>query len=75
MGEEKNYTHLLMHLGLFGESQHPITKRRKLGPKTMDCVFLGYAKHSIGCRFLVVKSNVHDMKVGTIMEPKDATFF
>ena len=41
----------------------------------MDCVFLGYAFHSIGYRFLVVKSEVSDMHVGTIMESNDATFF
>ena len=41
----------------------------------MDCVFLGYAFRSIGYRFLVVKSEVSDMHVGTIMESNDATFF
>ena len=53
----------------------PIPKKRKLGPKTVDCVNLGYAKNSVGYRFLVVKSEVPDQKVGTIMESKDATFF
>ena len=53
----------------------PIVKKRKLGPKTVDCVFLGYAFHSIGYRFLVVKSEGPDMHVGTIMESNDATFF
>ena len=53
----------------------PITKKRKLGSKTVDCVFLGYAKHSVGYRFLVVKSEVPDQKVGTIIESRDATFF
>jgi hypothetical protein len=28
-----------------------INKKRKLGLKTIDCVFLGYAFHNIGCRF------------------------
>ena len=41
----------------------------------MDCITLGYAKNSVGYRFLVVKSEVPDVKVGTIMESKDATFF
>ena len=41
----------------------------------MDCVFLGYAQRSIAYRFLVVKSEVSDMHVGTIMESNDATFF
>src|SRR6266540_4255602 len=53
----------------------PITKKRKLGPKTIDCVFLGYAHRSLAYRFLVLKSEVPDMKVGTIMESKDAIFF
>jgi hypothetical protein len=53
----------------------PITKKHKLGPKTVDCVFLGYAIHSVGYRFLVVKSGVSDMLVGTIMESRDARFF
>jgi hypothetical protein len=53
----------------------PINKKRKLGPKTVDCVFLGYAFHSIGYRFLIINSEVPDMLVGTIMESRDATFF
>jgi hypothetical protein len=32
----------------------PIPKKRKLGPKIVDCVFLGYAFRSIGYRFLIV---------------------
>jgi transposase InsO family protein len=31
-----------------------INKKRKLGPKTVDCVFLGYAFHNIGYRFLII---------------------
>jgi hypothetical protein len=53
----------------------PIPKKRKLGPKTVDCIFLVYAQWSIGYRFLVVKSEVPDMHVDTIMESRDATFF
>jgi len=53
----------------------PITKKHTLRPKTMDCVFVGYAIHSVGYRFLIVKSRVPDMHVGTIMESRDAIFF
>jgi hypothetical protein len=53
----------------------PINKKRKLGPKTVDCVFLGYAIHSVGYRFLIINSKVPDMVEGTIMESRDATFF
>ena len=53
----------------------PIIKKRKLGQKTVDCVFLGYAIHSVGYRFLVINSRVPDMCVGSIMESRDATSF
>jgi hypothetical protein len=46
-----------------------------VGPKTVDCVFLGYAHQSIAYRFLVVKSKVPGMHVDTIMESRDAIFF
>jgi hypothetical protein len=52
-----------------------INKKRKLGPKIVDCVFLGYAFHIIGYRFLIINSGVPDMLVGTIMESRDAMFF
>jgi hypothetical protein len=53
----------------------PINKKRKLGPKTVDCVFLCYAMNSVGHRFLIVKFGVSDMGVGTIFESRDAIFF
>ena len=61
--------------GCLAKVNIPIPKKRKLGPKTVDCVLLGYAFNSIGYRFLIVKSEVSDMHVGTIMESNDATFF
>jgi hypothetical protein len=51
-----------------------INKKRKLGPKAIDCVFLGYAFHNIGYRFLIINSGVPDMLVGTIMKSRDAMF-
>jgi hypothetical protein len=53
----------------------PINKKCKLGPKTVDCVFLGYAIYSIGYRFLIINYGVPDMHVGTIIESRDAIFF
>ena len=41
----------------------------------MDYVFLCYAIHSVGYRFLIVKSGVPDMHIGTIMESRGAIFF
>jgi hypothetical protein len=53
----------------------PINKMRKLGSQIVDCVFLCYVFHSVGYRFVFIKSEVPDMHVGTIMESRDATFF
>jgi hypothetical protein len=52
----------------------PINKKCKLGPKTIDYVFLSYAIHSVGYRLLIVNSIVLDMLVGTIVESRDAIF-
>jgi hypothetical protein len=53
----------------------PINKKRKLGSKTVDCVFLRYAHHSIAYRFLVIKSEVPNVHVDTFLESRDVTFF
>ena len=51
------------------------SKKRKLGPKTVDCVFLSYAQNNTAYRFLVVKSDSPDVSVDTIIESRDASFF
>ena len=61
--------------GCLAKVHVPINKKRKLGPKTVDCIFLGYAIHSVGYIFLIINSKVPDMYEGTIMESRDATFF
>ena len=61
--------------GCLAKVNIPINKKRKLGPKTVDCVFIGYAQRSIAYRFLVVKYEVPDMHVDSIMESRDAIFF
>uniref|UniRef100_A0A453CRN0 Uncharacterized protein n=1 Tax=Aegilops tauschii subsp. strangulata TaxID=200361 RepID=A0A453CRN0_AEGTS len=61
--------------GCLAKVNIPIPKKCKLGPKTVDCVLMGYAFHTVGYRFLIIKFEVSDMHVGTIMESNDATFF
>jgi hypothetical protein len=51
------------------------SKKRKLGPKTIDCAFLGYAQSITTYRFLVIKSDTPEQDVNTIMESRDASFF
>ena len=50
-------------------------KKVTIGPKSIDCVFIGYAHNSSAYRFLVYKSDVSDIHVNTIMESRNATFF
>jgi hypothetical protein len=75
MGKEEIKCLLLAHLGCLAKVNVPINKKCKLGLKTIDCVFLGYAFHSVGYRFLIINSGVPNMLVGTIIKSRDATFF
>jgi hypothetical protein len=60
--------------GCLAKVNMSINKKRKLGPKTVDGIFLGYAHHSIVYRFLVIKSEVLDVYVDTFIESYDVTF-
>lgn len=53
----------------------PPPKVQKLGPKTMDCVFIGYAQNSSAYRFLVYDSKNPEIHKNTIMESRNASFF
>jgi hypothetical protein len=55
--------------GCLAKVNVPINKKRKLGPKTVDCVFLGYPHYSTAYRFL------HDVHIDTFLESRDVTFF
>jgi hypothetical protein len=52
----------------------PKPKIRKLGQKAIECIFLGYAQHSKGYRFLVVEPNL-SVEVNTVIESRDAEFY
>jgi hypothetical protein len=71
----KSLLSYLCRWGCLAKVNVPINKKHKLGPKTMDCVFLGYAHHSIAYIFLVIKSEVPDMHVDTFLESRDVTLF
>ncbi|KAL0463457.1 UNVERIFIED_CONTAM: hypothetical protein Slati_0233300 [Sesamum latifolium] len=48
--------------------------QKKLGPKTVDVVFLGFVETSYALRFLVIKSEISGIKVNTIVEFRDVIF-
>jgi len=67
--------HYLRMWGCLAMVSVPINKKRKLGLKTVDCIFLGYAHHSTTYKFLVIKSEAPDVLIDTLLESRDVTFF
>ena len=51
----------------------PEPKKRKIGSKTYDCMFIGYVNHSAAYIFLVLRSEVLDYNV--VIEIKNVEFF
>ncbi|PHT50337.1 hypothetical protein CQW23_10084 [Capsicum baccatum] len=61
--------------GCLEKVQVSIPKRVKIGPKTVDCIFIGYVKISKACRFLVHKSEHPNINENTIIESDNGEFF
>jgi len=59
----------LREWGCLGKLMLPSPKKRKIGSKTSNCMFLGYAEHSDAYRFLVLNSDI--IKCNTIVEMKN----
>ena len=53
----------------------PTPKQMKLEPKTVDCIFIGYAGYSSAYQFLIHKSEVFDIHENTIIKSRNAYFF
>jgi hypothetical protein len=73
-GKKLDLSHLRTW-GCLAKVNVQLPKKRKLGPKTIDCVFLGYAHYNADYRFLVVHSETSAIVVNVIMEYRDVTFF
>ena len=52
----------------------PKPKKVRIGPKTVDCIFIGYAHNSSAYRFLVHKSEIPDINQNMIIESRNAAF-
>nr|KAJ0201762.1 hypothetical protein LSAT_V11C600301900 [Lactuca sativa] len=48
-------------------------KRKTLGERGIDCIFIGYAEHSKAYRFYVLESNDF-VSINTVIESRDAIF-
>ena len=73
-GRKPSYNFLKVW-GCLAKVAVPNPKRIKIGPKTIDCVFIGYANNSSAYRFLVHKSDIPDVNVNTVIESRNASFF
>ncbi|KAL0322768.1 UNVERIFIED_CONTAM: Retrovirus-related Pol polyprotein from transposon TNT 1-94 [Sesamum angustifolium] len=54
--------------GCLAKVAYPEFKKSNIGPKTFDCVFIGYAQNSAAYRFMCLKDS-------SICESRDAEFF
>jgi len=61
--------------GCLAKDNIPINKKRKIGTKIVDCVFVRYSLHSTTYRLLVVNSEVSEISNDIIMESRNVTFF
>ncbi|GJW59316.1 hypothetical protein Tco_0106047 [Tanacetum coccineum] len=50
-------------------------KAQKIGPKSVDCIFIGYAKNRSAYRFIVHDSKNPDIQKNAVMESRNASFF
>ncbi|GJY24719.1 zinc finger, CCHC-type containing protein [Tanacetum coccineum] len=63
--------------GFWGEAMAIVRlsdpKRKTLGEKGIDCIFVGYAEHSKAYRFYVIEPN-DSVSINSIIESRDAIF-
>ncbi|GJZ73180.1 zinc finger, CCHC-type containing protein [Tanacetum coccineum] len=57
----------------FGRVRLPDPKRKTLGEKGIDCIFVGYAEHSKTYRFYVIEPN-DSISINSIIELRDVIF-
>ncbi|GJR25430.1 retrovirus-related pol polyprotein from transposon TNT 1-94 [Tanacetum coccineum] len=74
MGRKPSYQYLRVW-GCLAKVAVPTPKAQKIGPKSVDCIFIGYAKNSTAYRFIVHESKNPDIQKNTIMESRNASFF
>ena len=73
-GQQPFYKYLRVW-GCLAKVAVPPPKKVKIGPKTIDCIFIGYAHISTAYQFLVHELNIPDIHKNTIMESRNASFF
>ena len=73
-GRQPSYKYLQVW-GCLAKVAIPPPKKVKIGPKTIDCIFIGYAHNNTAYLFLIHESNIPNIHKNTIMESRDVSFF
>nr|GEW10443.1 zinc finger, CCHC-type [Tanacetum cinerariifolium] len=71
VAERKNRA--LKEMGCSAVVNLPDPKRKTLGEKGIDCIFVGYAEHSKAYRFYVIEPN-ESVSINSIIESRDVIF-
>ncbi|GKC76749.1 hypothetical protein Tco_1127523 [Tanacetum coccineum] len=74
MGRKPSYQYLRVWRCLV-KVVMPTPKAQKIGPKSVDRIFIGYAKNSSAYRFIIHDLKNPDIQKNTVMESRNASFF
>ncbi|GJV65047.1 retrotransposon protein, putative, ty1-copia subclass [Tanacetum coccineum] len=74
MGRKPSYQYLRVW-GRLAKVAVPTPKAQNIRPKSIDCIFIGYAKISRAYRFIVHDLKNSDIQNNTLMESRNASFF
>ena len=75
MAWKDTFLPLPQNVGGLAKVLAPLPKKTKLGAKTMNCIFIGYALNSSAYRFLIHKSEIPDIHLNMIIESREDVFF
>ena len=73
-GRQPSYKYLRVW-GCLAKVTIPPPKNVKIGPKNIDCIFIGYAHNITTYRFLFHESNIPNIHKNMIIESRNASFF
>ncbi|GJY76412.1 retrotransposon protein, putative, ty1-copia subclass [Tanacetum coccineum] len=74
MGRKPSYESLRVW-GCLAKVAVPTPKAQKIGPKSVDYIFIGYAKNNSAYRLIVHDSKNPDIQKNAVMESRNASFF
>ncbi|GJZ13131.1 retrotransposon protein, putative, ty1-copia subclass [Tanacetum coccineum] len=66
---------VLMSVRCLAKAVVPAPKGPKIGFKSIDCIFIGYAKNSSAYRFIVHDSKNPNIQKNNVLESRNASFF